>query len=487
MAAEERGARVLVHRLTEESGWALAPDYTPAEWPDPAPRADGAGPSGGGTGGGVTDGADSAGGTDGTDGVGTGTTGGAGTTGTTGGTVVCGPVRPPDWHRPLDAMGTVLVPPEARPGPAAAPQAVAPPAAPAVAVVPPRATVVAAVTRSVPLTPGVPATPAVPALPAAPAVAAVPTVPAVPAAKSEPGSRRRGPFGFPGLTGRAERTARTALTGGRRGGFGQAERDQRQLLAAVRAPLRGGVRVAVVGLKGGVGKTSAALGLGAVLAESRNDKVVAVDAVPGTGTLGRRIRRENLATTHDLLAAAPVITGYLDTRRFTSRTPSGLEVLAGVPGPAGVDGLGPDGYRRLIGVLERQYPFVVSDCGTGLLDDAARGVLDVTDQLVVAASTGVDGASSANTTLEWLYGNGYGALAARSITVVSGVREAGRTVGVDDLVGHFTGRCRAVVVVPYDEHLARGGEFDPARLRSRTHRAYLELAAAVTGGLSLLA
>ena len=52
----------------------------------------------------------------------------------------------------------------------------------------------------------------------------------------------------------------------------------------VRNPVTGGHhRVAVVSLKGGVGKTTTTVGLGAMLASLRGDRVIAVDANPDRG------------------------------------------------------------------------------------------------------------------------------------------------------------------------------------------------------------
>ncbi|MEK8172751.1 AAA family ATPase [Streptomyces sp. M19] len=51
-------------------------------------------------------------------------------------------------------------------------------------------------------------------------------------------------------------------------------------------------RIAVISLKGGVGKTTTTTALGATLATERQDKVIAIDANPDAGTLGRRVRRE---------------------------------------------------------------------------------------------------------------------------------------------------------------------------------------------------
>ncbi|MBP0452357.1 AAA family ATPase [Kitasatospora sp. RG8] len=283
------------------------------------------------------------------------------------------------------------------------------------------------------------------------------------------------------------RPAAEAPSRGRRGlglTFGQGERERQRMVAAIRTPLRSSFRIAVIGLKGGVGRTSATLALGSVLAETRTDKVIAVDADPDAGTLGRRVRRETAATVRDVLAAAPSITGYMDIRRFTSQAPSGLEVLAGDPGRAASGGFDGEDYRRLIGVLSNQFPVVLSDTGTGLLHGSMRGVLDLADQLVIAATASVDGANSASSTLEWLYAHGYGALARRGVLLVSTVQGGGRLIRAEDLTAHFESRCRGVVVVPFDEHLAVGGEFDLAKLRPKTRRAFFQLTAAVAAGMT---
>ncbi|MFE6050585.1 MinD/ParA family protein [Kitasatospora sp. NPDC056446] len=432
-----------------------------------------------------------------------------------------GPESP--WRRPLDAMGTVLVPPEARPTPVApappAPQAPAPapapaqapapapapvalPQAPAAAPAPPPAPV--ALPPQAPAAAVLPQAPAPVALPPqAPALspallvgvpAALPLLPVQPAEPLPPAQPVQPvPLGQPAQPALpAHAAAGSAARRGMRGlgsglgsglGLGRGERERERLEAVIRTPLHRSYRIAVIGLKGGVGKTSATLALGSVLAETRSDKVIAVDANPDTGTLSRRVRRETSATVQDLLAAAPSITGYMDIRRFTSLTPEGLEVLANDPDPAVATSFGGEEYRQLVDLLARQYPIVLSDCGTGLLHGSMAAVLDLADQLVIAATTSIDGASGAGATLEWLYANGYGALAQRSVTLISGVRSTGRVVKAENLVAHFESLCRAAVVLPFDEHLALGGTFEPTRLRQRTRRAYLELAALVAEGM----
>lgn len=258
-----------------------------------------------------------------------------------------------------------------------------------------------------------------------------------------------------------------------------AEQQRAERLARIRTPVLNGYRIAVISLKGGVGKTTTTTALGAMLASERQDRVIAIDANPDAGTLGRRVRRETGATIRDFVTALPRLQSYMDIRRFTSQAPSGLEILANDVDPAVSTTFDDADYRAVIDVLGKQYPIILTDSGTGLLYSAMRGVLDLAHQLIVISTPSVDGATSASTTLDWLVAHGYADLVSRSITVISGVRESGKLVKTDDIVAHFKTRCRAVVVVPFDEHLAAGAELDLNMMRSKTREAYFELAAIV--------
>src|SRR5690606_2472842 len=218
---------------------------------------------------------------------------------------------------------------------------------------------------------------------------------------------------------------------------------------------------------------------GATLASERQDKILAIDANPDAGTLGRRVRRETGATIRDLVQAIPYLNSYMDIRRFTSQAPSGLEIIANDVDPAVSTTFNDEDYRRAIDVLGKQYPIILTDSGTGLLYSAMRGVLDLADQLIIISTPSVDGASSASTTLDWLSAHGYADLVARSLTVISGVRETGKMIKVDDIVAHFQTRCRGVLVVPFDEHLAAGAEGDLDMMRPKVREAYFNFAAMV--------
>ncbi|RSS81709.1 MinD/ParA family protein [Streptomyces sp. WAC06614] len=258
-----------------------------------------------------------------------------------------------------------------------------------------------------------------------------------------------------------------------------AEAERQRKLELIRTPVLSCYRIAVISLKGGVGKTTTTTALGATLATERQDKILAIDANPDAGTLGRRVRRETGATIRDLVQAIPYLNSYMDIRRFTSQAPSGLEIIANDVDPAVSTTFNDEDYRRAIEVLGRQYPIILTDSGTGLLYSAMRGVLDLADQLIIISTPSVDGASSASTTLDWLSAHGYADLVARSLTVISGVRETGKMIKVEDIVQHFETRCRGVVVVPFDEHLAAGAEVDLDMMRPKTREAYFHLSALV--------
>lgn len=406
------------------------------------------------------------------------------------------PATPPPWSgQPLQHPQAMQPPPGnyAAPSPAAAHPQPDPPPAQAAYGYPPAVTYpVAAAPPSSPTGP-VPAATAWPPQHIAPG--AVPTAATPPAPQSPPGPARA-PLGHSAaselsserLLRGAPPKPRSARPGARpsrfRRGSARADTETQRKLELIRTPVHSCYRIAVISLKGGVGKTTVTTALGATLASERQDKVLAIDANPDAGTLGRRVRRETGATIRDLVQAIPTLNTYMDIRAFTSQVPSGLEVLANDVDPAISTTFNDDDYRRVVDVLGRQYPIVLTDSGTGLLYSAMRGVLDLADQLIVVATPSVDGASSASTTMDWLNAHGYTDLVSKSLTVVSGVREKGRMIKVEDIVAHFSARCRGVVPVPFDEHLAAGAEVDLDLMRPKTREAYLDLCTLVAEGFA---
>jgi MinD-like ATPase involved in chromosome partitioning or flagellar assembly len=266
-----------------------------------------------------------------------------------------------------------------------------------------------------------------------------------------------------------------------------AETRRRELVTRVRTPVAGGHhRVAVLSLKGGVGKTTTAVGLGSALASIRGDRVIAVDANPDHGTLSEKVRMETPASVRDLLAemSGVVSPRYADVRAFTSQSISSrLEILASARDPALSEAFTAEDYRNAARLLEHFYSICVTDCGTGLLHSAMGAVLELADQVVLVTIPSVASARSASATLDWLEAHGHTRLAQSATVVLSSIRP-GRDEGVDTeaLRRHFDKRCQAVVSVPYDPHLAQDAEVDVNLLRPGTREAFLTLAATVGDG-----
>lgn len=263
-------------------------------------------------------------------------------------------------------------------------------------------------------------------------------------------------------------------------------RRRRELLTRARTPVATGHhRVAVLSLKGGVGKTTTTVGLGATLAQVRGDRVIAIDANPDRGTLSDKLVLETSATVRDLLNERDQVKRYVDIRAFTSQAPSRLEVLASDRDPSVSEAFSGADYQSISQVLENFYSICITDCGTGLLHSAMGGVLGLADQIVLVSSPSVDGARAASATLDWLEAHHYGDLVSDATVVLCSVRPRSKSaVDIKKLEAHFAARCRAVIRVPYDPHLEEGAEIDLDRLQEATRDAYLQLAACVGDGFA---
>jgi MinD-like ATPase involved in chromosome partitioning or flagellar assembly len=265
-----------------------------------------------------------------------------------------------------------------------------------------------------------------------------------------------------------------------------AEVRRQDMISRARAPVVGGHhRVAVMSMKGGVGKTTTTVGIGSTLASLRGDRIIAVDANPDRGTLSDKVPLETAATIRDLLNERAQVRRYADVRSFTSQAASRLEILASDRDPTVSVAFSDADYRNVCAVLEHYYSICLTDCGTGLMHSAMSGVLGLADQVVLVSTPSVDGARSASATLDWLEAHGHGDLVADSVMVLCSVRPRSRsTVDLNRLEQYFAARCRAVTRIPYDPHLEEGAEIELDLLSRATADAYLALAALVGDGLA---
>ena len=273
-------------------------------------------------------------------------------------------------------------------------------------------------------------------------------------------------------------------TGGRwNPGLSEAEARLRDQLQRIRTPLAGTHSVVVGSIKGGIGKTTVVSLLGLALAEHRGDKVIAIDANPDAGTLGDRLVGEDNAshsTVRDLLDDIDRIRSSTQLAGYTHLA-GRLRVVTSEQEPELSEMFSATDYQAVLALLARYFEAIITDSGTGVVHSAMQGSLEHADSLVIVGAPTQDGASRASRTLHWLAAHGYRELAEDAVVVLSCDRHS---PFVDETLirEHFRSRCRAVVELPPDPHLATGGLVDLDALTPAARDAALELAATVAEG-----
>ena len=292
----------------------------------------------------------------------------------------------------------------------------------------------------------------------------------------------RGPAGPDGLdamlvrSGDARRvglaTRLTRMTRGRKQ-FRQRVDDLERTVAAV--PLGGPATIAVVGGKGGIGKTTVTACLGTVLAELRpHDGVVAVDADTAFGKLGSRLDPRAGESFQRLLAGPG--TTFADVRDTLGHNVSGLSVCAGGASTGG-GVLEPKVYRAAMNVLVRHFALSLVDCSTMMDAAVTAEVLGGADTVIVVSSASGPGAEMAHRTVEWIASRDMRNLLNRSIIVVNDIDGRGGEAG--PYVAPMLPQARSVAM-PFDRELRSGAMIGGSQqLAQETRLAVLELASAV--------
>ncbi|EID09381.1 MinD/ParA family ATP-binding protein [Mycolicibacterium phlei] len=262
-------------------------------------------------------------------------------------------------------------------------------------------------------------------------------------------------------------------------GPGPDEVREAQLIARVRAPLRGHFKVGVMG-KGGVGKTTVSASLGSVFAELRqDDRVVAIDADTSFGKLGSRIDPRAPGSYWELAADQHLET-FADVRSRVGNNAAGLFVLAGEATPARRRVLDPAIYREATTRLDRHFTISVIDCSSTMDSPVTQEVLRDLDALVVVSSPWVDGAAVAGQTLDWLAAHGLTSLLQRTVIVLndSDGHADKRTRSI--LAQQFSSHGQRVIEVPFDGNLRPGGVINgTADMTPATRQRFIEIAAAL--------
>jgi MinD-like ATPase involved in chromosome partitioning or flagellar assembly len=259
------------------------------------------------------------------------------------------------------------------------------------------------------------------------------------ALRSQPGQRPDG---------RRDRVV--VVPGGHRPGKpDQLQRDR----ARARLPIAGPRRIVVLGCTRGAGQTMTALLAGDMLASLRGEPVAVLDLNPGRGSLS------------DLAAAIP---GLVQEPEHDPASAPGREFLASAGGPlaapvAAEASSAGSGLQVISGSAAtadgadagRILDLVAARYSLTLADPAAASVprtLSVADQLVIVAPASAAAAGALAMTFEWLEAHGHSRLSAAAITVLNGV-SAPTSSHAEHAAAVASGRCRAIVRVPWDSHL----------------------------------
>jgi TcpE family len=216
--------------------------------------------------------------------------------------------------------------------------------------------------------------------------------------------------------------------------------------ARARLAVAGRHRIVVLGCTVGAGQTTTALLTGEVLASLRDDEVAALDLNPGPGSLAERAR------------AVPALT------RSRRPAPSRLEVVtretaareAGATGPQHA-GEELQDVTKIFELLSARYPLTLADPAAAVVPR----VLAAASQLILVSPASQDAASALATTREWLEAHGHAGLAEGAIIVLNGVSRHTMPY-VEQAEALARGRSRAIVRVPWDDHLK---DLDPQRAR----------------------
>lgn len=246
----------------------------------------------------------------------------------------------------------------------------------------------------------------------------------------------------------------------------------------------GGTRfVPVMTRKGGVGKTTVTTLLGMALADSREDRIIAVDANPDRGTLAERVPKQTRATVRDVVNRASGVTGFTEFSTMVSRDETRLDVLASDTDPQLSEAFDENDYNVVADLVEQFYSIMLTDCGTGIVHSVMRPTLQRADTVVIVSGGSVDEARLASETLTWLDANGHGALVRNAVVALNTATPGTSLVKLEEIESHFRSRVREIVRIPYDPMLAAGSIVKWEQLRQGTKEAARLLAAHVVEGI----
>ncbi|SFY17212.1 MinD/ParA family protein [Streptomyces atratus] len=241
-------------------------------------------------------------------------------------------------------------------------------------------------------------------------------------------------------------------------------------------PVTTGRQIAVTSIRGGAGKSTVAALLGTTYAHYRQDPVLFVEADPALGSLPLRLGAESLRwTTGDLAGIIEPQMSLLDITGYLVQLPGNAWLLPGSQGQIGAM-LDSRAYERVMVSLRRYFGVTVVDCET-LPAEVARVALSAAQARVLAAPATLEGITSTYAVLTWMQSLPRQVIAGTVVVLSELVPHPG--LDLEEAAQKLKATGASVQVLPYDRHLAAGGEIRTELLAHATREAATRLAADV--------
>jgi len=260
-------------------------------------------------------------------------------------------------------------------------------------------------------------------------------------------------------------------------GESPSERHYRDLRNRIKRHIRRHYVVTFVSGKGGVGVTTMAACVGGVFRECRPQNVIAIDAVPGFGTLADRID-ESPPGDYSAIINDSDVQGYADIREHLGQNAVGLDVVAGNRTSDQPRPLLPAMYSGVLSRLRRTHTVMVIDTSPDLEHEVMQSILENTDTLVFVSGITADRSKPVLRAIDYLRSQGYHELVSRSTVIINHTDRITDDDALAYLTERFTKVGAIVEVMPFDPHLAKGGMIDTVHeLRRKSRLRLFEITA----------
>ena len=263
------------------------------------------------------------------------------------------------------------------------------------------------------------------------------------------------------------------------------------IIRRIRVPLPRPVKIAVLCLKGGVGKTFNSNGIGATIGIERTPQLTALlDVDPDAGTAGEQVGGAHTHSWYDLLRAASADLSVLShPEDWATRTPNNLDVYPAPPDPTLRGRMNEEFYASLVRVLGAKYWVTILDSGTGLAsNNIQHALVRSADAVIISTSTDDIDLAAAVDTRRLLNTMGFGRLGQAATVAVwhrpnRGAARSAWEIEDDVRTNHFSSGTdpitdiRDVVVVPHAHNIAGRMGTDPLAAPEPTRAAWRAISA----------